>query len=461
MQIPGYEIIRKIGEGGSRTAYLARKQHCRDTSVVKVFKTEHVHERIKDQRKRHSLVNILQREVELLRRFSHPNLVRIFNHGEVGNTFFIEEEYMAGGTIEDVLPHLEGYKALAFFQQIAAGVHFLHGVGIVVRDLKLNNVLLSEDRQVAKLDDLELCGELGKQALKGTRGSDRYSAPELFRKRATLQTDMYALGACLYYMLTKEKATLADINRLRRKAYNERLEEVMERAPRIYHDILSGCLAYNPQDRFPDVLALLRTVEAVPPVQKDLQSRYNWQFPPDRDQHQCIIGERNVVFRDAQNGDLEALIPLYDKTFERHNRLKGEKGKVLQYLYDSNKNMRFVGGGYVTAITEGVVVGAVLVRPDDFDKDGSHLHANYNHLTAVKDAEHPIMVAALHAADLKVQRFMRLNGISSCKVEVGLAPDEIQYQSVYEANGFLVEGRLLHKYRFGEEVVMLGKMIVS
>jgi serine/threonine-protein kinase len=126
MQIPGYEIIKQIGEGGSRTAYLALREHCTDPTVVKVFRTNGVHERIADQRDRHSLEEILQAEVEILRRFSHPNIIRIFNHGNVDDSFFIEEEYMAGGTIEDALAELSEYKALDVFQQMTRGVRFLH-----------------------------------------------------------------------------------------------------------------------------------------------------------------------------------------------------------------------------------------------------------------------------------------------------------------------------------------------
>lgn len=125
MQIPGYEIIRQIGEGGSRTAYLALREHCTDPTVDKVFRTNGVHERIADHRERHSLQEILQAEVEVLRRFSHPNIIRIFNHGNVDNSFFIEEEYMAGGTVEDALLEINEQKALDVFQQMARGVRFL------------------------------------------------------------------------------------------------------------------------------------------------------------------------------------------------------------------------------------------------------------------------------------------------------------------------------------------------
>lgn len=142
MQIPGYEILEKIGEGGSRVAYLARREFCTEPTVVKVFRTGDIHERIEDQRGRHTLKDILTREVEMLRRFSHPNLIRIFNHGEVDDTFFIEEEFMDGGTAADTLKHLEEYEGVNIFRDMAQGVRFLHSRNILVRDLKLNNALL-------------------------------------------------------------------------------------------------------------------------------------------------------------------------------------------------------------------------------------------------------------------------------------------------------------------------------
>jgi len=77
MQIPGYEIIKQIGEGGSRTAYLALREHCTDHTVVKVFRTNGVHERIADQKDRHSLQEILQAEVEILRCFADENTYQL------------------------------------------------------------------------------------------------------------------------------------------------------------------------------------------------------------------------------------------------------------------------------------------------------------------------------------------------------------------------------------------------
>lgn len=81
-------------------------------------------------------------------------------------------------------------------------------------------------------------------------------------------------------------------------------------------------------------------------------------------------------------------------------------------------------------------------------------------IRGVEEAEHAIMLRLLEAADRKVQRFMHLNGIKSCKIDVGLAPDELRYQDVYLQNGFEIVGRVMDKYRLGEEVIELGRKLL-
>ena len=78
--IEGYDIIKKIGEGGSRKVYLADKHGLRQNVVLKRFKREGVHERIEQKRKRETIEKILQRELEMLRNLQHPNIVRQYHH---------------------------------------------------------------------------------------------------------------------------------------------------------------------------------------------------------------------------------------------------------------------------------------------------------------------------------------------------------------------------------------------
>ena len=129
-------------------------------------------------------------------------------------------------------------------------------------------------------------------------------------------------------------------------------------------------------------------------------------------------------------------------------------------MFTSNRNMRLSGGGYVIAVAEDVI-GGLLVRPQDYDRKGMHLRVSYNHV-AVVDAslEADVMVALLKAADRKVLNFMRENGIRSTKIHVGLAPDEIRTLPVYLGSGLVQEGIVKDKYRFGEDVIELGKTVV-
>ncbi len=460
MHILDYEVLRKIGEGGSRVVYLVRKEFSAVETALKIFKRDALHERIADQRERHSLVEILSREVQTLRRFSHPNLTRIFTFGEVDDTFFIEEEYMEGGTVADALDNLEEHEGVLIFRNLARGVRFLHSKGILVRDLKLNNALLSEDREVAKLDDLELCGDLHQHIIAGTRGSDRYAAPELMQGgQATVQTDTYALGACLYYLLTKERDTIARLNGLSGEQYEAPLERLLGGTHELYHNLLRGCLAYDPADRFRDVLDVLNALEKVIPLEVHLRGRRDWVLAPDREYFTRTIDGNSVLFRDARNPEVAALLGVYQRVFQKHNILKGDPEDVLEYLFTSNINMRFSGGGYVVAVSDEGVIGGMLVRPQDFNREQAHLRVSYNHVAVVDPAlEAEVMLALLQASDRKVQAFMRDNGVKSCKVHVGIAPDEVRCLPIYIRNGFEQEGVIKHKYRFNENAIELGKV---
>ena len=152
----GYEILEKIGEGGSRMVFLARKNLVEDPVVVKVFKQENIHQRIERKREQKPLEDILRAELEVIRSLSHPNLVRCFHHGAVNGSYFLEEEYMDGGSLASHLRQLSENQIRKFFVDIANGVGHLHSKGFYVRDFKLDNVLTDKELTLAKISDLEL-----------------------------------------------------------------------------------------------------------------------------------------------------------------------------------------------------------------------------------------------------------------------------------------------------------------
>ena len=277
--------------------------------------------------------------------------------------------------------------------------------------------------------------------------------------QASVQTDTYALGACLYYLLTKERDTVARLNQLSATEYGSQLEAALALTHRMYRDVLAGCLAYHPHERFGDVLEVLHAVEGIVPLEVYLLGKRDWVLTEEQEYFERTIAGKRVVFKDAQNTEVAALVHVYPRVFEHHNIFKGDSEGVLEYLFTSNRNMRFSGGGYVVAVSDDEVIGGMLVRPQDFDKQGMHLRVSYNHVAVVdSDLEEEVMLALLEASDRKVQSFMRDNGIRSCKIHVGIAPDEVRCLPTYFANGFEQEGVIKHRYRLDENAIELGKV---
>ncbi|MFH1439801.1 MAG: HEAT repeat domain-containing protein [Candidatus Woesearchaeota archaeon] len=312
INIPEYIIIKKLGSGGSRDAYLARREYCDNDTVLKFFRSGFLKERVTDQRSRNELEEIFIREINNIRRFDHPNLIRIFDFGRYKDTFYLEEEYMEGGTFEDYVMNMsDAYLILTIalyrLVEIAGCVNYLHSKGKVVRDIKLDNILLSSDHRKAKLDDLEFMGEIGKQTKYSeiTFGSNRYAAPELIKgEPASVESDIYAIGCCLFYILTRneDRDFFARINKLPEKEYTEALEIAIRRFDEEYfssllnlhpitcdidevelchyifvkngvelHEVLFGFLAYEPSNRIQ-----LKEAAKLRKIVKDIEDPNNY-----------------------------------------------------------------------------------------------------------------------------------------------------------------------------------------
>jgi len=235
--IPGYVITRKLGEGKSGRVYLAQKEHSHIPRKIKIYKPEVEDPRFQDRRERRGIANIVINEADALARLEHPNLVRYYDHGlykpqdQSGETLYVVSEYIDGTTVEAVLPELCPHDKAFVFNGIAAGLHHIHSAGFLLRDLKLNNVLRSRDGKVVKIDDFETIVRIedAKQQHYPTQLSDRYRAPELVQgEEPTRESDYYALGACLLYLLQGRVGGLERITTLPKNEYDRELGEMIE-----------------------------------------------------------------------------------------------------------------------------------------------------------------------------------------------------------------------------------------
>ncbi len=209
-RIKDYRLVKPLGEGGFGLVFLARHEKTGRAVALKVTK-----EVIKQDQ---SLVKRFKREVAIMQRFQHPNLVRLYDEGiaDTGNYYFASEFLPAGCLVDYTYRNFDGIlpieKACQIYSQALEGLAHLHSKGYVHRDIKPENILLTKDnkgKRIAKLGDFGLAKNylVHGGTLTGVNewmGTIMFSPPEqiLDFKHANAVSDIYAMGIAFYYSVT-------------------------------------------------------------------------------------------------------------------------------------------------------------------------------------------------------------------------------------------------------------------
>ena len=188
-----YKILSTIGSGGFGTVYLAD-----DTWIDKKVALKVPHKQGVD-------FGELLREPRLLASLNHPNIVTILTAEKQENVFFIVMEFVPGETLEGIITRdgpLDVARALDYTCQIANAIDHAHKHGVLHRDLRPSNVLVTGNG-LLKVADFGTSRFL-EIAAHGTTviGSPPYMAPEQFHGKAVFASDIYSLGVTMYQMLT-------------------------------------------------------------------------------------------------------------------------------------------------------------------------------------------------------------------------------------------------------------------
>lgn len=200
--IPGYQIIAKLGTGGTSTVFLA--QETKPPGRKAALKILHP-SKAADPR----ALQRFQREAELLVSLDHANLVKGYAHGQHGPLVYLAMEYLEGETALDQLERDGGFteaRAVEIALQTAEVLAYLQGRGFVHCDIKPGNIMLLKDGR-SKLLDLGFAKPVGTGAAgaasETTSGTVQYMSPEQARGQADLdaRADIYSLGATLYHMV--------------------------------------------------------------------------------------------------------------------------------------------------------------------------------------------------------------------------------------------------------------------
>lgn len=196
-----YRIVKQIGRGGMADVYLAKDLILDGEEVaVKVLRTNYQTDPIAVAR--------FQREARAMADLDHPHIVRITDIGEEDGQQYLAMEYVAGLDLKRYIKEhypLSNEEAVRIMGQILLAMRLAHTRGIVHRDLKPQNILLTPDGTV-KVTDFGIAVAFAETSLTQTNsmlGSVHYLSPEQARgSKATVQSDIYAMGIIFYEMLT-------------------------------------------------------------------------------------------------------------------------------------------------------------------------------------------------------------------------------------------------------------------
>lgn len=258
-----YRILSPLGSGGFGSVYLAE-----DTWIDKKVAIKVPHKQQLD-------FGELLREPRLLASLSHPNIVTVLTAEKQDDIFFIVMEYVPGDTLEAVIERegaLDLTTALDYTCQICNAVDHAHQQGVIHRDLRPGNVLVTEQGFV-KVADFGTSRFL-EIAARGTTviGSPPYMAPEQFQGKAVFASDIYSLGVTMYQMFTGvlpyDTPAPADIDRLIRGelAAPPRLKN--PKLPKAISDIVMKAIAADIPSRYQrasDLLDAVLTVRTTAP----------------------------------------------------------------------------------------------------------------------------------------------------------------------------------------------------
>jgi serine/threonine-protein kinase len=279
LRIGNYQILERLGGGGMGVVYKARHQRMKRVVAIKVLSAEIASEP--------ALIKRFQREVEIIARFTHPNVVMAFDADEAEQGPFLVMEFVNGVDLaREVIEHgaLSVADAIDCTIQVARGLGYVHDEGIVHRDVKpanlirdVSGVIKVTDLGIARLDALE--DKTGARSLLTQAGSvmgtTAYMAPEQAVDSHILdrRADIYSLGCTLYFLLTgsppyrSESAMGVFIKH--RDFPIPRLCKALPDIPPKLDSIYQRMVAKKPEDRYPTMTDVIKDLEA---LQKELRS---------------------------------------------------------------------------------------------------------------------------------------------------------------------------------------------
>ena len=300
-----YEVIEKIGGGGMAEVYKARCRLLDRYVAVKVLRDQFKNDE--------DVLNKFEREAQAAASLTHPNIVSVYDVGEEDGKNYIVMEYIKGKTLKDIIKiygHLDTKETVETAISIGEALEDAHKNGIVHRDIKPHNIMVTDDGRV-KVTDFGIARATSSVTMTnngGVLGSAHYLSPEQARGGLVdKRSDIYSLGVVMYEMATGKVPFDGDspisvaIMHIQEEAPNPR--DLNPDIPRELEYIIVKAMKKEPIDRYQDIKAMLadlKSYKATGKLASSVKAVENMEartqmLPPISDE---MIKERNKIVKE-------------------------------------------------------------------------------------------------------------------------------------------------------------------
>ncbi len=320
-------IYKELGRGGMGRVYLAQEEIGGRKAALKVLAAELAQDV--------GFLHRFQREIETLSVLDHPNIVRFYEAGQENGLYFYAMEYIEGQSLDELLREqgrLPWKDVLDLAVQVCHALKHVHDHGVIHRDIKPPNLLLTPDGQV-KVTDFgiaKLFATSHLTATGGVVGTAEYLSPEQAAgKPVSKRSDLYSLGVVLYTALTGrtpfDGLTYLDLLHKHRYAQFDRPQKIVPELPYEIDEIVCQLLEKEPEKRPADCLVLSRQLES---VRRKLERKSSLTQVGGR--QEGTVAENKITDLPAQHGPGAATVMsrLMRDELDRQNR-GGVLGQAL------------------------------------------------------------------------------------------------------------------------------------
>jgi serine/threonine protein kinase len=259
-RIGKYVIINEVGQGSTGRVFLSHDPYYGRDVAIKLYNIESEEDEQKTRVTRKMFFN----EAQMMGRLQHPNILPIYDAGEENGSYYVVTEHVHGARTlaaycrPDNLLRTDDVVEIMF--KCAKGLHYAHGRGVIHRDVKPSNIMLTLDNDVRVIDfGIAIIKDSDVSRIEGIAGSPSYMSPEQVQSAdITPRSDIYSLGAVMYELLTGFRPFRANsLSKLLHQivyATPPPIHTLREGIPEELEEVVMTALRKEPEKRFTNPL---------------------------------------------------------------------------------------------------------------------------------------------------------------------------------------------------------------